>query len=81
MDEPDFTPPTQPEGALAPPPPTPPTAIAAMTPPPPPPPPRPVRKRLDREIAETARLAVTVAFDALDRMGDAIAEAAGLRRS
>jgi hypothetical protein len=80
MVEPEFTPPTEPSGALVPPPPKPPTAVAAMTPPAPPPPPRP-RRRLDREIADTAKLAVSVALDALDRMGDAIAEATGLRRS
>ena len=80
MVEPEFTPPTEPSGALVPPPPKLPTAIEAMSSPPPPPP-RSTRRRLDKELAETAKLAVTVALDALDRMGDAIADAAGLRKS
>jgi hypothetical protein len=82
MDDLDSTPETQADGSLAPPPPKPPTAVATMSPAPAPERQPHTRKRrgLATELGETFRLAVDTAFDALDRMGDAIAEATGLRQ-
>lgn len=81
MDDLDNTPETQEDGALSPPPPKPPTAVATMSPAPAPErqPYRRTHRGLATELGETFRLAVDTAFDALDRMGDAIAEATGLR--
>ena len=72
MDE--WTPDTQPDGALTPPPRVPPIAIATSAPLPPPPPPR---RRLSRRSEVGSLLRRTL--DQLDRIADGIAEAVGLR--
>jgi hypothetical protein len=64
----------EPSGALVPPPVHPPTALAAATPLPP--------RRWDDDVAEASGVlqrAFNGALDALDRVGDSIAEAVGLR--
>lgn len=65
---------TEPSGALVPPPTLPPTALATASPLPP-------RRRPDDAIDARDVLARVVerAFDALDRAGDSIAAAVGLR--
>ena len=76
MDE-DFTPHTEPSGALVPPAKGPPTAVGAATPP-------PVPERGGRQpymVADTplAR-AITRTLDAVDELADAVAQGLGLRR-
>ena len=68
------TPETQPDGSLVPPPRVPPTALATMTPEPP----RPDRDDLAVTRRRSAVLLAGV-LDQLDRLGDRIAGAVGLR--
>lgn len=70
----DFTPQTQPDGALVPPRKVPGTALAVATPPPP----RNFRNRTLRTRNPFAQL-VTRTFDAVDELADTIADSLGLR--
>jgi hypothetical protein len=72
----DFTPPTEPSGALTPPPKPPVTAIATASPAPIPP--RPQRLAVTRP--RTLRAYVNNTLDAIDEIADALAEGLGLRR-
>lgn len=76
MDE-DFTPPTEPSGALVPPGKVPPTAVGASTPPPVPE--RSGRKPYMRSMTPMSR-AIARTLDAVDELADAVAQGLGLRR-
>ena len=70
----EFTPTPEPSGSLVPPIKHPPTALAAATPPPRPPV-HPSSRHLEGPLARI----LSRVFDALDDIGDSIAEVAGLR--
>lgn len=70
----DFTPPTQPDGALVPPRKVPGTALAVATPPPP----RNPQQRTLRNVSAVSRV-LTRTFDVVDEFADSIAGSLGLR--
>lgn len=74
----DYTPRTQPAGALVPPPKGPGTAVAAATPAPLPA--RPDRERLPFMRRDAFAQFIERAFDAVDELADTVATGLGLRR-
>ena len=76
--EEEFTPPTQPFGALVPPPKGPRTALATASPAPLPP--RPSTRRTLRD-RDTLQYFISRTLDVVDSVADTIAEGIGLRRA